>query len=56
MDESYSINMLLCAAFHHELKSNLETLPVESMDEEIVTVMEYMKKRIIEIDNKYKGK
>jgi ATP-dependent protease HslVU (ClpYQ) ATPase subunit len=55
---NYSVDTLKKAAFHDELENVLKVLAIEApdrVDENIVTVMEYLKKRLKEIDSNYKN-
>jgi len=51
MPSSYSIKMLKCSAFEHELVNILEFIPVDQQDEEILAVKNYLTKRILELKN-----
>lgn len=51
---SYSSEMLKRAAFQDELTNVLNTVAVESQDEEWIVVRDYITRRIKEIDAKYK--
>lgn len=51
---NYSSDMIIKAAFTDELKNYFELLPVEAIDYELLTVMEYMRKRVDEITGVYK--
>ena len=56
---NYSIDTIKKAAFVDELNNVLRVMEIESpdmVDENIVSVMEYLKKRVDEIDQKYKKK
>lgn len=55
---NYSVDTLKKAAFHDELENVLKVLTIEApdyIDPDIVVVMEYLKKRLKEIDSSYKN-
>jgi hypothetical protein len=54
MTHNYSVDYLRKAAFVDELNNCLKTLPLEQMTEEIKLVIQYLEKRIKEIDARYK--
>lgn len=51
MSESYSIQMLKCSAFEHELRNVLDIMPLDQQDEEVVAVKNYLTKRMLELKN-----
>ena len=51
MPSSYSIKMLKCSAFEHELVNILEIIPLDQQDEEILAVKNYLTKRVLELKN-----
>ena len=51
---SYSIDVLKKSVFEDELINTLSLIPVESVDEDTVSVIEYFKRRIKELDAKTK--
>jgi hypothetical protein len=51
---SYSIDVLKKSVFEDELINTLNLIPVESVDEATVSVIEYFKRRIKELDAKTK--
>ena len=51
---NYSVDMLKKSAFQDELTNILELLPVEQVDQETLNVIEYLKRRIKEIDKNAK--
>lgn len=51
--ENYSSDMLKRAAFIDELNNVLSTKPLDQKDEEWVTVEQYVKRRIKEIEKIY---
>ena len=51
MPSSYSIKMLKCSAFEHELINILEIIPLDQQDEEILAVKNYLTKRVLELKN-----
>lgn len=51
---NYSVDMLKKSAFQDELTNILELLPVEQVDQETLNVIEYLKRRIKEIDKQTK--
>ena len=51
--ESYSSAMLKKSAFQDELVNFINTIPVEAVDENILIIQTYFKKRIKELE-KYK--
>ena len=52
---SYSIDVLKKSAFQDELTNILELLPVEQVDQETLNVIDYLKRRIKEIDKAIKS-
>jgi hypothetical protein len=54
----YSVDTLKKAAFHDELQNVLKVLEFETpgqIDENVVVVMEYLAKRLKEIESRYKN-
>lgn len=51
---SYSIDVLKKSAFQDELTNVLELLPEEQVDRETLDVIEYLRRRIKEIDKNTK--
>jgi hypothetical protein len=51
---SYSIDVLKKSVFEDELINTLGLIPTESVDEDTVSVIEYFKRRIKELDAKTK--
>lgn len=51
---NYSVDMLKKSAFQDELTNILELLPEEQVDQETLNVIEYLKRRIKEIDKNTK--
>ena len=54
MTHNYSVDYQRKAAFVDELNNCLKTLPLDQVTEEILMVIEYLEKRIKEIDARYK--
>ena len=52
---SYSIDVLKKSAFQDEITNILELLPVEQVDQETLNVIDYLKRRIKEIDKTVKS-
>ena len=55
---NYSVDTLKKAAFHDELENVLKVLSIEApdrIDKDILAVIEYLKKRLKEIDSSYKN-
>jgi hypothetical protein len=53
-EHNYSIDYLKRAAFVDELNNCLKVLEEDDVTPEVVDVMQYLEKRIKEIDQKYK--
>ena len=46
MSESYSIRMLKKSAFEHEILNEIDSLPIEQQNEELLIVKTYLQNRI----------
>ena len=51
---NYSIDFVKKAAFVDELNNVLKIMPIEEIDQKILTIIEYLEERIDEIDKCYK--
>ena len=51
---SYSIDFLVARIFENELNNYLKNLPEDQIDEEVITVIEYLEKRISHIKKNLK--